>query len=68
MKILTESGLVKGVRDGAWMRYTVWLDEKVLMLKQFIADLTDLETGDAVRFSTVQEDILRQNTRVIDSE
>ena len=23
MKILTESGLVNGVRDGAWMRYTL---------------------------------------------
>lgn len=23
MKILTESGLVKAVRDGAWMRYTL---------------------------------------------
>lgn len=23
MKILTESGLVHGVRDGAWMRYTL---------------------------------------------
>lgn len=40
MKILTESGLVKGVRDGAWMRYTL-VEEKVMMLKQFIADLTD---------------------------
>ncbi len=40
MKILTESGLVKGVRDGAWMRYSL-ADEKVMMLKQFIADLTD---------------------------
>ncbi len=23
MKILTESGLVRGVRDGSWMRYTL---------------------------------------------
>ena len=49
MKILTESGLVKGVRDGAWMRYTL-VDEKVMMLKQFIADLTD--SKDAMLFES----------------
>jgi ArsR family transcriptional regulator len=39
MRILTESGLVKGVRDGAWMRYTL-VGEKVSELKQFLSDLT----------------------------
>jgi ArsR family transcriptional regulator len=36
MKILTESGLVTGRKDGAWMRYT--LDEKAFSgLKKFLA-------------------------------
>lgn len=26
MRVLTESGLVKGVRDGAWMRYSLNLE------------------------------------------
>lgn len=38
MKILTESGLVNGVRDGAWMRYTLNRDriERVTSFIEYI--------------------------------
>lgn len=39
MKILTESGIVKGVREGAWMRYSL-VEGDIVNLKQFIAELT----------------------------
>lgn len=39
MKILTESGLVTGVRDGAWMRYSLGC-EGVAALKDFADRLT----------------------------
>lgn len=39
MKILTESGLVKAVRTGSWMRYSL-VNDDILSLKQFIAELT----------------------------
>ena len=51
MRILTESGLVKGVRDGAWMRYTL-VEEKVAELKLFVADLTGPK--DALLFEAPQ--------------
>lgn len=38
MKILTESGLVNGVRDGAWMRYSL-NEESGQVLKKFIDQL-----------------------------
>jgi len=40
MKILTESNLVHGVRDGAWMRYTLNL-EKMRELSEFLKEITD---------------------------
>ncbi len=39
MKILTESGLVNGVRDGAWMRYTL-NTEKTNELIGFLKEIT----------------------------
>jgi ArsR family transcriptional regulator len=39
MKILTESGLVNGVRDGAWMRYTL-NTVKTNELKEFLTGIT----------------------------
>lgn len=38
MKILTDSGLVNGVRDGAWMRYSL-NEENGQALKLFIEQL-----------------------------
>lgn len=40
MKILTETGLVNGVRDGAWMRYTLNPDraDDVLNFMSYIFD------------------------------
>ncbi len=38
MKILTESGLVNGVRDGAWMRYSL-NEENRHLLKVFLDQL-----------------------------
>ena len=32
MKILTECGLVKGVKDGSWMKYTI-NNERLAMVK-----------------------------------
>jgi len=40
MKILTESGLVNGVRDGAWMRYTL-RSETTEEAINFINDITN---------------------------
>lgn len=39
MKILTESGLVNGVRDGAWMRYTL-NTERTNELIEFLTGIT----------------------------
>lgn len=39
MKTLTESGLVNGVRDGAWMRYTL-NTEKSIELVDFLTGIT----------------------------
>ncbi len=39
MKTLTESGLVNGVRDGAWMRYTLNI-EKTTELIEFLTGIT----------------------------
>lgn len=39
MKILTEAGLVTGVRDGAWMRYSL-NGENIEGLKDFITEIT----------------------------
>lgn len=39
MKILTDCGLVNGVRDGAWMRYTLNL-EKINSVLGFLTDIT----------------------------
>jgi len=39
MKILTESGLVNAVRDGAWMRYTL-NKEKADSILKFFTDIT----------------------------
>ncbi len=38
MKILTESGIVTGVRSGAWMRYSL-NQEKLEELQQFLDNL-----------------------------
>ncbi|HEX3030830.1 MAG TPA: hypothetical protein VHS59_01085 [Bacillota bacterium] len=38
MKILTDSGLVKGVRDGAWMRYTLNEEKTAAVIAFFIRD------------------------------
>lgn len=40
MKILVESGLVNGVRDGAWMRYTLNKDKTNAVLA-FFTDITN---------------------------
>lgn len=39
MKILTDSGLVNGVRDGAWMRYTL-NEEKTAAVIAFLSEIT----------------------------
>lgn len=39
MKILVDNGLVKAVRDGAWMRYTL-NKEKVDAILSFFTDIT----------------------------
>lgn len=39
MKILTEAGLVTGVRDGAWMRYSL-NGERIGAMKAFLNELT----------------------------
>lgn len=39
MKILTDCGLVNGVRDGAWMRYTLNPD-KINEVFGFLTDIT----------------------------
>lgn len=43
MKILTEAGLVSGVRDGAWMRYSL-NKEKFDALKNFLNDITSFKS------------------------
>lgn len=45
MKILTESGLVTGVRDGAWMRYSL-NEERMNEMQSF---MDRLKAGDACR-------------------
>ena len=42
MKILTESGLVVGVRNGAWMRYSL-SEENIETFKTFITAITTPE-------------------------
>lgn len=37
MKVLTESGLVNGVRDGAWMRYSL-NQENCQAIKEFLEE------------------------------
>ena len=39
MKILTESGLVVGIRNGAWMRYSL-SEENIETFKTFITAIT----------------------------
>lgn len=39
MKILTESGLVSGVRDGSWMRYSL-VPGKAQEVQAFLSDLS----------------------------
>jgi ArsR family transcriptional regulator len=39
MKILTESGMVNAIRDGAWMRYTLNKD-RTNEVMSFFADIT----------------------------
>ena len=39
MKILTECGLVKGVKDGSWMRYSINNNKSDLLLS-FLSELT----------------------------
>ena len=39
MKILTESGLVQGIRDGSWMRYTL-VPDKIADIQDFLAALS----------------------------
>ena len=43
MKILTDSGLVNGVRDGAWMRYTL-NHSRISEQVEFITDIAN-DTG-----------------------
>jgi ArsR family transcriptional regulator, arsenate/arsenite/antimonite-responsive transcriptional repressor len=40
MKVLCRSGLVSGVRDGAWMHYTI-NKEKYAQLMRFIISISD---------------------------
>lgn len=51
MKILTESGLVRGVRDGSWMRYTLVAD-RFAEIQAFITALS--ADKDARLFDTPQ--------------
>ena len=44
MKILTEAGLVTGVRDGAWMHYSLH-HQNIGALKDFITELTSPKDG-----------------------
>ena len=46
MKILTESGLVQGARDGSWMRYTL-CTEKFAEAQAFLSSLTVRNAADA---------------------
>jgi ArsR family transcriptional regulator len=39
MKMMTESGLVNGRKDGAWMRYTL-NEPKLATLKDFLEEIT----------------------------
>lgn len=39
MKILVESGIVNGIRDGAWMRYTI-NKETIDTLRSFVSEIT----------------------------
>lgn len=43
MKILVETGIVNGVRDGAWMRYTL-NTETTEKISSFFSDITKEET------------------------
>jgi ArsR family transcriptional regulator, arsenate/arsenite/antimonite-responsive transcriptional repressor len=43
MKVLCRSGLVSGVRDGAWMHYTL-NNEKLKQLMQFITLISNNKT------------------------
>lgn len=54
MKILVESGLVNGRRDGAWMRYTL-NSEKTDAVLAFLADIT-IETEDCICKSIEKKD------------
>lgn len=42
MKILTDSGIVTGVRDGAWMRYNLNVD-KIDFINNFLNSLKNNE-------------------------
>ena len=45
MKILTESGLVQGTRDGSWMRYTL-NTEKFTEAQMFLSALSVLKASE----------------------
>ncbi len=49
MKILTESGLVRGVRDGTWMRYSL-VPDRFAEVQDFLTAL--FEEKDARLFDT----------------
>ena len=38
MRILTESGLVRAVRDGSWMRYSL-VSERFAQIREYVSDI-----------------------------
>lgn len=40
MKLLTDSGLINGVKDGSWMRYSINKDKSKTLLS-FLRDITE---------------------------
>lgn len=48
MKILTDCGIVTGVRDGAWMRYNLNQD-KIHLISEFVNSLKDNEIHQGIK-------------------
>jgi DNA-binding transcriptional ArsR family regulator len=72
MKILSESGLVNAVRDGAWMRYTLNKDktnEVISFFNQITSDKKDCickKCKDKVLISNLKEDFIMKKIEIFD--
>jgi ArsR family transcriptional regulator len=60
MKILTESGLVSGVKDGIWMRYTL-NKERLDQLSMFILSLKETAMGSGLKNPLIQASLKTNN-------